>query len=162
MMSHREDVSFTTLTPRDTSQKCEMLVSLVLGGSLPPVALCQVSHKLASTRDTRVMPREGGKNYERMKEKKRNRQERKSERKREAPLHAVTRLWRIYSNTIRKKDFIIRSFTFRVEFICLSRDCQKWTPEERIFLVFFYCRFYLFHYAQRLQIYRRFFSSTSR
>lgn len=47
-----------------------MLVSLVPGGSLPPVALCQVSHKLVSTRDTRVMPREGRKNYERMKEKK--------------------------------------------------------------------------------------------
>ena len=33
-----------------------MLVSLVPGGSLSPVAVCQVSHKLASTRDARVMP----------------------------------------------------------------------------------------------------------
>lgn len=39
--------------------KCEMLVSLVPGGSLSSVAVCQVSHKLASTRDTRVMPSKG-------------------------------------------------------------------------------------------------------
>lgn len=31
-----------------------MLVSLVPGGSLSLVAVCQVSHKLATTRDTRV------------------------------------------------------------------------------------------------------------
>ena len=36
--------------------KCEMLVSLVPGGSLSLVPVCQVSHKLASTCDTRVMP----------------------------------------------------------------------------------------------------------
>lgn len=39
--------------------KCEMLVSLVPGGSLSLVAVCQVSHKLASTRDTRVIPSKG-------------------------------------------------------------------------------------------------------
>lgn len=90
-MSHRGDVSLTTLTPRDTSQKCEMLVSLVPGGSLPPVALCQVSHKLASTRDIRVMLREGGKNYERTKEKKKLSREKEREKERDAD-HAVTRL----------------------------------------------------------------------
>lgn len=39
--------------------KCEMLVSLVPGGSLSPVAVCQVSHKLASMRDTCVTPSKG-------------------------------------------------------------------------------------------------------
>ena len=39
--------------------KCEMLVSLVPGGSLSLVAVCQVSHKLASTRDARVIPGKG-------------------------------------------------------------------------------------------------------
>lgn len=39
--------------------KCEMLVSLVPGGSLSLVAVCQVSHKLAPTRDARVTPSKG-------------------------------------------------------------------------------------------------------
>lgn len=70
-MSHRTvvDASFTCVNTAGIHHtKCEMLVSLVPGGLLPPVALCQVSHKLASTRDTRVMPRV--KNYERKGEKK--------------------------------------------------------------------------------------------